>query len=276
MRVAVVGHLEWVQFARVERVPRPGEILHPTEAWEEPAGGGAVAAVQLARLAGESTFFTAIGDDELGRRSREGLERLGVRVLAATRPGPTRRGFTFIDAHGERTITTIGDRLAPALEDPVPWDDLANTDAVYVTAGDAGALNAARRARVVVATARILEDLAAAHVQLDALVGSARDPSERYEEGALEPPPHLVVLTEGRDGGTYRTADCGGGRFPPALPSGPLEDTYGAGDSFAAGLAYGLAAEPDDVRAALEVASRAGADAISRRGAHGEATPHGR
>ena len=31
----------------------PGEIVHVLEAWEEPAGGGAVAAVQLARLAGE-------------------------------------------------------------------------------------------------------------------------------------------------------------------------------------------------------------------------------
>src|SRR5438046_3042188 len=51
MRVAVVGHVEWVEFARVERVPRPGEIVHALETWEEPAGGGAVAAAQLARLA---------------------------------------------------------------------------------------------------------------------------------------------------------------------------------------------------------------------------------
>ena len=52
MRVAVVGHIEWVQFARVERVPEPGEIVSAVETWEEPAGGGAVAAVQLANLNG--------------------------------------------------------------------------------------------------------------------------------------------------------------------------------------------------------------------------------
>ncbi|HWC32836.1 MAG TPA: PfkB family carbohydrate kinase, partial [Actinomycetota bacterium] len=199
----------------------------------------------------------------------EGLERLGVRVEAAVRDGPTRRAFTFIDANGERTITTIGERLAPSADDPLRWSDLAATDAVYLTAGDRGAMAAARRARVVVATARILRDLAAAHLELDALVGSARDPSERYEEGALMPPPRLVVLTEGRDGGTYRTAEGRSGRFPATPPPGPLVDTYGAGDSFAAGLAYGLAAERDDLSAALDVASRCGAEATTRRGAHG-------
>ena len=40
MRVAVVGHVEWVEFARVERVPVAGEIVHALDAWEEPGGGG--------------------------------------------------------------------------------------------------------------------------------------------------------------------------------------------------------------------------------------------
>ena len=51
MRVAVIGHVEWVQFARVERVPLAGEIIHAGETWEEPGGAGAVAAVQLVKLA---------------------------------------------------------------------------------------------------------------------------------------------------------------------------------------------------------------------------------
>ena len=47
-RVAVVGHVEWVQFARVPHVPRAGEVIHAHDVFEEPAGGGGVAAVQLA------------------------------------------------------------------------------------------------------------------------------------------------------------------------------------------------------------------------------------
>src|SRR6478609_11113642 len=73
MRVAVVGHVEWVELARVERVPAPGQIVHALEAWDGPAGGGAVAAVQLARLAGECLFLTALGDDALGHRAKREL-----------------------------------------------------------------------------------------------------------------------------------------------------------------------------------------------------------
>src|SRR5581483_6895936 len=117
MRVAVVGHVEWVEFARVEHVPAPGEIVHALETWEEPAGGGAVAAVQLANLNGSALLFTALGDDELGRRSRAELEARGVTVHAATVRGPQRRALTHVDAAGERTITVLGRKLVPSGED---------------------------------------------------------------------------------------------------------------------------------------------------------------
>ncbi|MEA2389120.1 MAG: ribokinase, partial [Thermoleophilaceae bacterium] len=68
MRTAVIGHVEWIEFASVARVPATGEIVAARRTWTEPAGGGAVAAVQLARLAGECTLYTALGDDEIGRR----------------------------------------------------------------------------------------------------------------------------------------------------------------------------------------------------------------
>src|SRR5205814_1766171 len=116
------------------------------------AGGGAVAAVQLARLAGNCTFYTALGDDEMGERSRARLEELGVRVEAAIRAGQeTRRGFTYLDDAHERTITVIGKRLQPHRSDDLPWDELRDTDAVYFCAGDPEALRAARAARSVTA-----------------------------------------------------------------------------------------------------------------------------
>src|ERR1700751_1444817 len=110
-RGAVVGHVEWVRLASVPRVPRAGEIVHAHEPFEEPAGGGAVAAVQLARLAGEATPFTALGEDEHGRGAVERVSELGVRVCAARRPQPTRTAVTLVDDAGERTITTFGPRL---------------------------------------------------------------------------------------------------------------------------------------------------------------------
>src|SRR5438093_1071385 len=156
MRVAVVGHVEWIEFARVERVPLAGEIIHALEAWEEPGGGGSVAAVQLAKLAGQCVFFAALG-------------------------------------------------------------------------------------------------------------GSGRDQAERYAPGDLEPPPRVVVWTDGRSGGRYRTADGVEGTYPAAPIPGPVVDAYGCGDSFAAGLAFGLGSGLG-VEESLALAAKCGAACLTGRG----------
>ena len=267
MRVAVVGHVEWVEFVRVEQVPKPGSIVIAQEVWAEPGGGGAVASVPLARLAGEALFLTALGDDELGHRSLEELRALGVRVEAVFRDEPHRRAFTYVDDNGERTITVLSHKLVPRADDPLLWDELEGYDAVYFTGGDAAAVRLARRARVLVATARELATLKEAGVRLDVLVRSAKDQGEEYESGDLEPAPDVVVSTEGKQGGTY-AGKFGSGRFEPAAIPGELADTYGAGDSFAAGLTFALG-QGKPLEEALAFASAQGAEAMTRRGAHG-------
>lgn len=265
MRVAVIGHVEWIEFVRVPRVPAAGEIVHATAAWQEPGGGGAVAAAQLARLAGDCLFFTAFGDDDLGRRARAELAAMHLDIAACARPEPQRRAFTHVDDAGERTITVVGSRMAPLAADPLAWDRLAACDGVYVTAGDVAALQLARRARVVVATARIGPLLQQAGVQLDAIVGSANDPAERYTHGDIEPPPRLVVRTDGGRGGTYSVADGPPIDYPPTPPPGPVVDAYGCGDAFAAGLTFALAAGMPAPQA-VRLAARCGAAALTGRG----------
>jgi ribokinase len=268
MRNAVVGHVEWVECALVDRVPRAGEIAHARESFEVPGGGGAIAAVQLARLGGECTFYTALGDDELGQRAIEELTRLGVKVEAVIRPGKnTRRGFAFLDTHGERTITVLGERLGPSGDDAeLPWDELAHAGGVYFVAGDAAALQAARAAKAVVATARISDLLSTAGVQLDAVVASAADVAERYTP--FEPAPRYVAITSGERGGEWTGGDGRTGKWQAVPMPGPAVDAYGAGDSFAGGLAYALG-EGRDIDAALELAARCGATCMTGRGPYG-------
>ncbi len=265
VRVAVVGHVEWVEMAEVPHLPAPGEIVDATASAEEAAGSGAVAAVQLAKLAGEALFFTALAADERGRRAARRLAELGVEVLAAPREGAQRHGFVHLDASGERTITIVGERIVPHGDDDLPWERLEGVDAVYLTGGDAGAVRAARAARKLVATPRAMAAFRGSGVRLDVLVGSGKDRLEAIDANALDPSPDLVVQTRGAEGGEWHGAEHRSGRWRAAeLPGEPV-DTYGAGDSFAAGFTYGLGAG-FGVDGALQLAARCGAATMTGRG----------
>jgi ribokinase len=263
VRVAVVGHTEWGEFARVPHVPARGELVPASEAWEEAAGGAAIAAVQALKLGAEVELFAAVGDDEHGRRTVARYSELGLTVHAVAR-GVQRRAIVLLDAGGERTILVLGDRTVPAGDDDLPWERLEDADAVYFTGGDDAALRSARAARVLVATPRAGDPLRRAGVKLDVLVRSSDDPGERDMGDDLDPPPHRIVSTAGAEGGRWVGEDHTEGAWQAAELPGPRGDSYGAGDSFAGALTWALGSglAVDD---ALHVAARAGAAKLAAR-----------
>jgi len=245
-----VGHVEWVEFARVPRMPAPGEIVHSDQVFEEPAGGGGVVARQLALLAGRCELFTALGRDELGRAAARRLAELGIDVHVRW-GGATRRAWTHVDAGGERTITVLGDKLladTPLL--------LGGYDLVFFVSGTEAALRDARAGRFLAATAREQQTLRAVGVPLDLVVASRSDPGEQYDPavGARH-----VAVTDGARGGTLD------GEPYAAVVAPQVADSYGAGDSFGAALAFALA-RGDAPADALALAARAGAAVIAGSG----------
>jgi ribokinase len=268
VRAGVVGHVEWVDFAVVERIPAPGEILHADAAFADVGGGGGVAAVHMAALLGSSELFTAVGSDAHGASATTRLAEHGVTAHAAVHPRAQRRSFTHLTADHERAITVLGPRLVPHGADPIAWERVAELDAVYLTAGDADAIRAARAARLVVATPRAAPDLLEAAIALDAVVLSAADAHEQGVVERLDPAPALVVRTAGAAGGSWSTADGRAGMWAPAPPPGPAVDSFGCGDGFAAGLTVALGAGLD-VAAALAYAARVGAMVLTGRGPYG-------
>jgi ribokinase len=264
-RIAVVGHVEWVDFVPVEALPRPGEILHAEGAFARAAGGGGVVAVVLAEMGAEVDFYCALGRDALGGAAESELARRGVRVHVAWRDAPTRRALTLLDAAGERTIITLGDRLAPVASDGLPWERVHGADAAFVTAGDSRAIEHARQASVLVASPRARRVLEAADgPPLDALVYSARDRGESEWARRIARRVRLHFATEGAAGGRWwGTSE---GRWEAVPPPGPPRDAYGCGDSFAAGLTFGLAAGSSIADAAALGAS-CGARCLTRAGA---------
>ncbi len=260
LNLAVVGHVEWVTHTDAPFIPAAGEIVHLSDPLSQPAGGGAVTAAALVRAGARVSFFTASADDVPVVAT---LEQLGVRVLAAPRPAPQTRCLVMRDPARERTICVIGDNLHPTADDRLPWDELAACDGVYFTGGDPATLQLARKARVVVVTARRFDVLVRSGVRADVLVGSAHDPGEQFDRTALAVAPDHIVITDGARGGTG---------YQPVPAPGPVVDSYGAGDTFVAGLLYGLA-DRRTLPAALELGARMAAEAVTWRGAY---PPQGR
>jgi ribokinase len=262
-RVAVVGHVEWVDFISVPRLPGPGDIEHAQQAFARAAGGGGVVASVLAELGAEVDFFCALGEDAHGHAAAEQLSARGVHLEVAWRNRPTRRAVTMLDDQAERTIVTMGERLEPLGSDGLEWDRLKQADGVYFTAGDAAALEWARAARVVVASPRGRSALQNGP-RVDALVYSGRDRDESQWARRLADWAGLLVETEGAEGGHWRGISQG--RWKAAAPPGPPRDSYGCGDSFAAGFTYGLAAG-ESVGDAAALGARSGARELTRAGA---------
>ncbi len=240
MKLAVVGHVEWVDFLRVDELPKPGMISHSTSYLNAPAGGGAVIAVKLSQLLGQPIhFITALGKDYVGRKSEKILKDLGLKLNIAWRNQATRKAISLINPKGDRAITVIGERLEPSSKDDLDWDTLNNYDGVFVTAADAAAIKCCRKAKFLGATPRVkLKNLEEANVEFDALIGSGLDPDEKITAKSNNLKTKLTIQTEGENGGCLWPH----GRYEAVPLDKPMIDSYGCGDSFAAGVTAGLSA----------------------------------
>ncbi|MHB8659708.1 MAG: PfkB family carbohydrate kinase [Solirubrobacteraceae bacterium] len=266
--MAVVGHVESVEFITVPRLPLGGEVLHATGSFIHAAGGGGVVAVVLAELGAEVDFFCGLGDDPPGRAAAQELGRRGVNVHAAWRDCPTRRAVTLLEDGGERTIVTIGERLAPRGSDQLPWDRLTAAAGAYFTAGDLEALQHARQARTLVASPRGRAALTDEHTVIDALIFSARDRDECDWAERIGTLARLRFATDGGRGGRWWGESEGTWSALPA--PGQVHDSYGCGDSFAAGVTFGLG-RGDSVKKAVRIGAECGARTLTRSGPYAPA-----
>ncbi len=263
-RIAVVGHVEWVDFVSVAQLPVHSEVLHADSAFARAGGAGAVAATVLVELGAEVDFYCALGLDTEGRAAVAQLEERGVRVHAAWRDRPTRRAVVFLEPGGERTIVTLGDRLEPRGSDDLDWRHLRDVQGVYFTAGDDGALQHAYASPIVIATPRARDVLEADGAWVSALVFSEGDDDERTWANRVASHTRLLVATEGDRGGRWWGESEG--RWAAAPLPGPPRDAYGCGDSFAAAFTLGLG-RGDGVAGAAAFGAKAGARALTRVGA---------
>lgn len=263
-RVTVIGHVEWVDFVSVPRLPVHGEVLQAQDAFARAGGGGGVAATVLVELGADVDFYCALGPDTEGHAAVAQLQERGVRVHVAWRDQPTRRAVVFLEPGGERTIVTLGERLEPRGADDLEWDRVRDASSVYFTAGDTGALDRAHASPIVVATPRARSVLEAHGATLYALVFSEGDEDECAWASRVSSHSRVLVATEGARGGRWWGESEG--RWAAAPLPGPPRDAYGCGDSFAAAFTLGLG-RGDSIADAAKLGAKAGALALTRIGA---------
>lgn len=248
--------------------PAPGTIF--PIGWHEAIGSsGAGNALNLARLGVAVTLHCQLGDDEAGRRVRQGLESAGVTVDAVPDETGTARHVNVMDAAGGRLSFLLNTGDASFAYDPAHVEELvAAADEVLVAIVDP--------ARVVLPIARRLDRRTWTDLH-------ATDGRRAYEQDFLtadrvffsneqlsDPEPlmrqlvdagcDLVVCTRGAGGALAFLAD--GRRMKiPAAPVEAVVDTNGAGDAFLAGVVYGeLAGQPID--RSLRIGARVAALAV--------------
>jgi ribokinase len=274
--IALVGSINLDIVVGVDRHPAPGETVLGDDRQELPGGKGANQAVAAARLGADVAFVGRVGDDDAGRRLRDGLAAEGVDVthVRVDADAPTGVALIAVDRAGENTIVVSSganarvsaadveaahDVLANAavtlVQHEVPEDAVA---AAIAAAGGTVVLNPAP-ARPIVAPVDVLVPNRG---ELEALAGGAGDPVElaRSLDAARS-----VVVTLGSEG----AAVIEGSRVEriPA-PRVDAVDTTGAGDAFCGALAQALDTGADLVEAA-RWAVRAAAASVTKPGAQG-------
>jgi ribokinase len=272
--IALVGSINLDVVVGVERHPVPGETVVGGDRQELPGGKGANQAVAAARLGATVAFVGRVGDDDAGRRLRDGLAAEGVDVthVRVDPDAPTGMALIAVDGAGENTIVVSSganarvsaadveaarDVLAGAgvtlVQHEVPEDAVA---AAIAGAGGTVVLNPAP-ARPIVAPVDVLVPNRG---ELETLVGRAGDAIElaRSVDAA-----RAVVVTLGNEG----AAAIEGSRVEriPA-PRVNAVDTTGAGDAFCGALAQALDAGAELVEAA-RWAVRAAAASVTKPGA---------
>lgn len=259
---------------QVPELPRGhSQTIFATASHEAVGSSGAGKALNLRACGLEVALWCRLGDDEPGRRVREGLERAGVEVLVETDPLGTMQHLNLMDPDGGRVSVFV---TRGSLDEPVgePWREellrrATSADVVAVTIFEqTRSLLAPLRAAGVALWIDVHDydganpyhrDFveAASFLQLSSvsMPGWRSFGEERLAAGAT-----AVVCTHGRDGASVLTRD--GWVEVPATPVERVVDTNGAGDAFFAGFAAGWVAGLGVAEAARRGAERA-AEAVA-------------
>ncbi|MDE0200735.1 MAG: ribokinase [Caldilineaceae bacterium] len=278
-KIAVIGSYVVSLTVRVPRKPVMGEALIGDLFDMGPGGKGTNQAIAAARLGAQVDLLACLGDDSFADSAdqlyaRESVATDHVHRISGTNTGV---GMVTLLPSGENSI--VGHLGANLLLDPHHVEEfepvIARSDTLMAQLevpleSVTRALELGRKHSVLTilnpAPGQTLQPDALAHVDVltpnesetRILLGLPPDcptPTEDLAGRLLDLGVETIIVTRGEEGSLMVTA-----RGIETVPPTPVQalDVTGAGDSFNAALAVGLA-EGKDLRAAVMQANRAGA-----------------
>nr|VFJ89495.1 MAG: Sugar or nucleoside kinase, ribokinase family [Candidatus Kentron sp. H]VFJ91047.1 MAG: Sugar or nucleoside kinase, ribokinase family [Candidatus Kentron sp. H]VFJ97352.1 MAG: Sugar or nucleoside kinase, ribokinase family [Candidatus Kentron sp. H] len=273
--ILIIGSVAWDEIVCLDGPLQAGSHNSGSRRETRIGGGAANTAMALAAMASarsdtaprpKTVVIGAVGNDAQGKALLRALRELGVCVDRIDGQGEhTTRSLVLLEKDGERTVINL--TRAPV---PLPTD-LAHIPAhcCYVRSADPALTPVLER--------RVEQGLVVAHIPptiegfrpARVLVGSASDLdpafcADPFSAGRRIAGPALewMVITFGPAGAA---AYGDGVLFREPAPKVHAKDTTGAGDVFAAGLAFALAMG-EEMPVALETGVRWGTASVGYQG----------
>lgn len=286
-RIVVIGSTNMDMVVKADHIPVPGETVLGGAFLMNPGGKGANQAVTIARLGGEVTFISKVGNDVFGRQStqtfvEEGIDTSGLLTDASV---PSGVALITVDQHGENSIVVasganlnlnpedVENRLEEItdvsiilmqLEIPIETVKYA---AKYASAnGIKVILNPAPANRDISELFQLIDIITPNSKEAEMLTGivvndmaSAREAVESLHKKGVK----NVAITLGAKGAVLLNDE--GFHIIPATKVNAI-DTTAAGDIFNGALAVAIA-EGKDMLAAVQFACQAASISTTRMGA---------
>lgn len=283
--IVVLGSLNIDLSVRVPRIPLPGETISGSDLITSSGGKGANQAAACANLGCQVTLIGAVGQDDFGKRLKEGLRNSGVNVAYVNEEEnvPTGTAMIMVDENGENVIVLSAGANATVTIDEIAEEIIRSAKILLlqleidpVTVNRAIEVAAEAGVPVLLNPAPAAELPAEIFQNLDYLIPNESEASilsgvnvvdiasaEKAAAVLVERGARTVIITLGANGAFLATKNDS-----HAIPAMKIHavDTTGAGDAFIGGFATAIV-EGKDIESALRIASACGALAATRAGA---------